>query len=74
MGICPFIRPGITDPASVIFRHEESILAESEDPETTYRDEILPHKLDLYEDYIRTRSLVVDGGILLQTFWAVLFR
>ncbi len=65
------VRPGITDPASIEFRHEEEILAKSADPERTYRDEILPRKLDLYEQYVATRSFWGDVGILLRTARAV---
>ena len=61
------VRPGITDPASIVYRNEEEILAESTDPEATYREEILPHKLSLYEEYVDTRSFRGDIGILLKT-------
>ncbi len=65
------VKPGITDPASIVYRNEEDILARSSDPEKTYREEILPHKLDLYEEYVRTCSFWGDIGILMKTFWAV---
>jgi lipopolysaccharide/colanic/teichoic acid biosynthesis glycosyltransferase len=61
------VRPGITDPASIVYRNEEEILAESPDPEATYRAEILPHKLSLYEEYVDTRSFRGDIGILVKT-------
>ena len=59
------VRPGITDPASIEFRNEESILAGSADPEVTYRDVVLPRKLDLYERYVAERSFGVTSP-----FWA----
>lgn len=65
------IRPGITDPASIEYRKEEELLAASPDPERTYRDEILPRKLDLYERYVQERSLLGDARILWKTLWAV---
>jgi lipopolysaccharide/colanic/teichoic acid biosynthesis glycosyltransferase len=65
------VRPGITDPASIEFRDEESILAAAADPEACYRDEILPRKLDLAESYVRNRSLLGDLGILAATVAAV---
>lgn len=68
------VRPGMTDPASIIYRNEESILARSADAEQTYRDEILPHKLDLYEEYVRTHTLRGDLGILLKTVRVVITR
>ena len=65
------VRPGITDPASIEFRDEESILAASEDPEACYRDEILPRKLDLAEAYVRNRSLAGDLAIIMRTMAAI---
>jgi lipopolysaccharide/colanic/teichoic acid biosynthesis glycosyltransferase len=61
------IRPGITDNASIEFRNEEEILAESEDPEDTYRNFILPIKLKLYEKYVDNHSLKGDVNILINT-------
>lgn len=40
------LRPGITDPASIKYRHEEELLAASPDPERLYRETILPDKLE----------------------------
>ncbi len=65
-------RPGITDPASIAFRHEEDLLAASPDPERTYREQVLPQKLALYESYIRTRSFWGDIGIIMKTIAVVL--
>jgi lipopolysaccharide/colanic/teichoic acid biosynthesis glycosyltransferase len=65
------IRPGITDPASIEFRNEEAILAAASDPEATYRDVVLPRKLDLYERYVTERSFRGDLGILARTLSAV---
>ena len=61
------VRPGITDPASILYRHEERLLAACSDPEQLYRTEILPRKLDLYESYVRNRSFTSDLGILWRT-------
>jgi lipopolysaccharide/colanic/teichoic acid biosynthesis glycosyltransferase len=65
------VRPGITDPASIEFRDEESILAAADDPHACYRDEILPRKLALSEAYVRDRSFTGDLGIMLRTVAAV---
>lgn len=65
-------RPGLTDPASIRYRDEESILAASDDPESTYRDEILPRKLDLAEEYVRDRTFLGDLMLLFITARAVL--
>lgn len=65
------VRPGITDPASIKFRNEETILSQSSSPEDTYKNEILPEKLSLYESYIRSRSMIGDFKIIIATFVAV---
>jgi lipopolysaccharide/colanic/teichoic acid biosynthesis glycosyltransferase len=68
------VTPGITDPASVVYRHEEEILAASSDPDETYRSEVLPHKLDLYEDYIESRSFWGDVRLILTTLAKIVGR
>ncbi|WP_281507768.1 sugar transferase [Brachybacterium sp. Marseille-Q7125] len=65
------VRPGITDPASIAFRHESEILAGSEDPETTYVKEILPQKAQMYAQYVRTQNLREDLSIVCETVKAV---
>lgn len=67
------VKPGITDLASIIYRNEESILSVSPDPEKTYRETILPHKLSLYEQYVDNHSFWGDIKIIFQTIFA-LFR
>jgi len=66
------VRPGITDPASIVYRNEEQLLAQSSDPEKTYREEVLPHKLSLYEKYVKEQSLLGDIHILFQTIVALI--
>ncbi|MFT4242737.1 MAG: sugar transferase [Acidovorax sp.] len=61
------VRPGITDPASLAFRHESAILGQSRDPEQTYVQDILPAKLRHSADYVRTRSLRGDLIIIART-------
>lgn len=61
------VRPGLTDPGSILFRDEERLLAESEDPERTYREEILPRKLELAEEYVAHRTFSGDLAILVLT-------
>ncbi len=68
------IKPGITDPASLYYRDEEEILAASPDPEKAYRDVILPHKLELYEAYVRNRTFLGDIGIILETLARICHR
>lgn len=67
------VKPGITDPASIYYRNEEELLALTDDPEAFYRDYILPHKLDLYEEYVQTRTFWGDIQLILKTISSVLF-
>lgn len=68
------VRPGITDPGALEFRNEEDILVAQSDPEEYYRNVILPRKLELYEEYLQSRSVWSDLAILLRTAWAVIAR
>lgn len=61
------VRPGITDPASLVYRHEEALLQESSEPENLYCTTILPHKLSLNLGYIETLSLGNDILLVLST-------
>jgi len=65
------VRPGITDPASLRFRHESALLAASPDPERTYLQEVMPAKLALAAEYVRTRSGWGDVKIILATLRAL---
>jgi lipopolysaccharide/colanic/teichoic acid biosynthesis glycosyltransferase len=68
------VKPGITDNASIEFRNEEELLAQSEDPIKTYKDEILPRKLDLYIDYVNNQSFWGDIMIILKTIKVVILK
>lgn len=65
------IRPGITDLASIVYRREEALLAESPNPERFYREVVLPHKLSINLQYLRSISLIRDIRLMAQTIWAV---
>jgi lipopolysaccharide/colanic/teichoic acid biosynthesis glycosyltransferase len=68
------IRPGITDNASILFRNEEEILANSQEPIATYREEILPKKLRMYIDYVQNHSLLTDAKIILTTIKEIIIK
>ncbi len=61
------VRPGITDPASLCYLNEEELLARSGDPERTYRQTILPAKLQISLRYQSVRSLRTDLKLILMT-------
>lgn len=67
------VRPGITDRASLIYRHEEELLGSAADPERYYRETILPAKLALNLEYIRTRTFWLDLKLILLTIHRCFF-
>ncbi|MBH1962838.1 MAG: sugar transferase [Comamonadaceae bacterium] len=66
------IRPGITDRAAIEFRHEEQLLAASNDPEKTYVQEVMPVKQRYYLDYVENHSVSGDLRIIFDTLRKVL--
>lgn len=66
------VRPGITDPGSVVFRHEEELLSSVKEPERFYREVVLPRKLRLAAEYVDSRSLASDVRILFRTLAVML--
>jgi lipopolysaccharide/colanic/teichoic acid biosynthesis glycosyltransferase len=61
------VRPGITDPASLQFLDEASLLARAADPERAYIEQVLPIKLQHAVDYAQQASLATDIGVLWRT-------
>jgi len=61
------VRPGITDPSSLLHLHEAEQLARAADPEREYIEVILPRKLQCAADYAAQASLRSDLGVLLRT-------
>ena len=68
------MRPGITDWASVKFKDENTILSSSSDPERAYIEEILPIKLNYYENYFHQASLINDLKIIYTTISQIFFK
>ena len=66
------VRPGITGPDALAFKDQGVRLAAAVDAEQCYRDEILPEKLALQMDYVRTRSLFKDVAVLFRTLGALM--
>jgi lipopolysaccharide/colanic/teichoic acid biosynthesis glycosyltransferase len=66
------LRPGITDLASIKYRHEAEILARSPDPERTYVEEVMRDKLRINLDYAAQASWRTDLGVILRTLGALL--
>lgn len=65
------IKPGITDYASIEYSNENEILANSENPDKTYIEEIMPAKLVLNIKYINEMSFIIDLKIIFNTFFRI---
>lgn len=61
------LKPGITGPASLKYRHEEELLAEQKDPQK-YNDEVLfPDKVRINIEYLDNWSFWQDIKIIIYT-------
>lgn len=68
------VRPGITGPAALAYRHEESLLVGVEDPERFNREVIWPDKVRINVEYVRHYRLGTDIVCLFRTVAAVFDR
>lgn len=66
-------RPGITDFAQILFRHEEHMLKGAVLDEGQYLA-VMRWKVALQAEYLRRRSLLTDQKVLFHTFRAILDR
>jgi lipopolysaccharide/colanic/teichoic acid biosynthesis glycosyltransferase len=62
------LRPGITGPASLAFRHEESLLAAAEDPDRYNAEVLFPAKVAINRRYLESYTLRADFVYILATF------
>ena len=63
------VKPGITGPASLVFKDEEELLAKQENPQQ-YNDEVIwPEKVRINKEYIKNYSLLTD----IQIIWKTVF-
>jgi lipopolysaccharide/colanic/teichoic acid biosynthesis glycosyltransferase len=65
------VRPGLTDLASLKYFDEQKLLGESDDPEKTYRNEIMPKKLELNLQYLAQQSLFLDFKLIFSTIFRI---
>lgn len=66
------VRPGITDYASIEYIDENTLLAQSSDPDKTYIEEIMPAKIRLNMKYINNLSLSEYLKIIFKTITAII--
>jgi lipopolysaccharide/colanic/teichoic acid biosynthesis glycosyltransferase len=67
------VRPGVTSPASIVYRDEENLLA-GDGVMDTYLYHILPEKLRLDQLYIRNHGFLSDLDIIFMTLIMLLPR
>lgn len=65
------VKPGITDWASLWNSDEGALLAESEDPDKTYFEEIRPEKIRLQLKYVNNHNFWIDIKIIFLTIIAI---
>lgn len=65
------VRPGITDPATIMLRNEQELLARQPDPARFYVEVLLPQKARMYAEYVDQRSLYGDVRLILSTLRAI---
>ncbi|MED9970173.1 MAG: sugar transferase [Ruminococcus sp.] len=58
---------GITSPASIMYKDEDTLLAEGGDADTVYIDTILPEKMKYNLSYIEDFGLFSDIGLMVKT-------
>lgn len=54
------VKPGITGPATLKYRHEETLLAQQLDPETYNRTNIWADKVKINKNYVKNWSFYLD--------------
>lgn len=66
--------PGITGIGSLIFRDEESIIAQSSlPPREFYEKKIIPYKGEVEKWYQTNQNLFIDFKIIFLTAWTIIF-
>ena len=65
--------PGITGIGSIVFRDEEKILSQGENPREIYKQKVAPYKGALELWYWQNISFMVDVKIMILTFWIIIF-
>ena len=65
------VRPGITGPAAIAYRHEEQLLAAADDPERYNREVIWPDKVRINREYVESYSLFSDLRCLISTLGSI---
>lgn len=65
------VRPGITDPASIKYSEEESVLSLSNNWEEDYIKRVLPEKIQLSSQYINHHNILIDLNLIFKTIFKI---
>ena len=68
------LRPGITGPATLLFRDEERLLARARDPRAFNDAVVYPEKVRVNREYLETGGFWRDLGYICATVWPALTR
>lgn len=66
------VRPGITDMASICYRNENELLAQASDPEMYYLNVVMPDKLRINLEYVKSHTFFGDCRLILKTFITII--
>lgn len=62
------VRPGLTDPVQLFFRHEQDYLESAEEYQ-----ELFQLKVERQINYLKKRNLLTDLKVILDTFYTIIF-
>jgi lipopolysaccharide/colanic/teichoic acid biosynthesis glycosyltransferase len=66
------VKPGLSSPASIQYRHEEKLLSiEADNLEEYYVRQVMPKKLKIDLDYVENQSLIRDMAICFKTAYTI---
>lgn len=68
------VRPGITDMASILYRNENDLLAQAEDPDRYYVEVVMQDKLRINLEYVAKHSFFYDIKLIFRTFWTIITK
>jgi len=63
------LKPGITGPATLKYKNEETLLSSHDDPEKYNREVIYPDKVQINKEYIINYSLLSDFNYICKTIF-----
>ena len=66
------VRPGLSGVGSIVFRDEERLLSDKEDPKNYYRTEIAPYKALLEVWFVENRGIWLYLKCIVLTIWVVI--